>query len=104
MSKCVDIVIRGKVYSIKSEDEKHIQALSSFLNNKYDELSAVEGFDRLAKDYQNMMFQLNIADECLKYSDENKRLKEMIEDYEHQIYNLKHELITLQMKNTESKE
>lgn len=104
MSKFVDVVIREKVYSLKGEDAEHIQALSVFLNNKYDELSESDGFERLGKDYQNIMLQLNIADEYLRCAEENKRLKETIEDYEHQIYNLKHELITLQMKSVKGDE
>lgn len=104
MGKYVDVVIREKVYSIKGEDTGRIQILSEFLNSKYDEISEADGFDRMGKDYQNMMLQLNIADEYLKCADENKRLKETIGEYERQIYNLKHKLITLQMKNAKNEE
>lgn len=100
MSKCIDVVIREKVYSIKGDDAGHIQSLAAFLNSKYDEVYGLPEFDRLGKDYQNIMLQLNIADEYLKSVEENRKLKETIEDYENQIYNLKHELITLQMKSS----
>ena len=51
-----------------------------------------------------MMVQINIADEYLKCKDENRRLKEIVDDYEHQIYKLKHELITMRLKSKDNED
>ncbi len=104
MARYVDVVIDGKVYSLEHGDEEYIRRISSYLNNIYDEFSEVEGFKRRSSDYKNMMVQINIADEYLKCKDENRRLKEIVDDYEHQIYKLKHELITLRLKKEDSED
>lgn len=99
MTGYVDIVIDGKVYSIEHSDDDYAGRLSAYLNNKYEGLSEVEGFNRRSSDYRNMMVQINVADDYLKCKDENRRLKEIIDEYERQIYKLKHELITIRLKN-----
>lgn len=104
MSRYVDVVIDGKVYSLEHSDEEYTRRLSAYLNNKYEEFSDIDGFKRRSSDYKNMMLQINIADDYLKCKDENRRLKEIVDDYEHQIYKLKHELITMRLKNKDSED
>lgn len=104
MARYVDVIIDGKVYSIEHSDDDYARRLSAYLNSKYEEFSEVEGFKRRSSDYKNMMVQINIADDYLKCRDENRRLKEIVDDYEHQIYKLKHEIITLRLKNKDNED
>lgn len=104
MARYVDVIIDGKVYSLEYSDEEYARRLSAYLNNKYEEFSEVEGFSRRSSDYKNMMVQINVADDYLKCRDENRRLKEIVDDYEHQIYKLKHELITMRLKSKDNED
>ncbi len=104
MAKYIEVVIDGKVYSIEHSDEEYARRLSAYLNNKYQEFSEAKGYTKRNNEYKNMMLQVNIADDYLRCKDENNRLKDIVNDYEHQIFNLKHELITLRLKNEDSEE
>ena len=48
---------------------------------------------------QNMMLMLNLADDCFKARKKAASLEAKAEMMEKEIYNLKHELITNQLRN-----
>ena len=63
----------------------------------------MESYKRQPLDMQNVLLQLNIADDYFKAKRQISLLEEEIQGKEKELYNLKHELIATQIKleNTE---
>ena len=63
----------------------------------------MDSFRRQPLDTQNVLLQLNIADDYFKAKKQISLLEEEIQGKEKELYNLKHELIAAQIKleNTE---
>ena len=100
----IQVVIGGKVYTLSGyESEEYLQKVASYINNKITEYNKNESFKRLTLDMQNVLLQLNIADDYFKAKKQINILEEEIQTKEKELYNLKHELIASQIKleNTE---
>ncbi|MDE5866254.1 MAG: cell division protein ZapA, partial [Lachnospiraceae bacterium] len=67
------------------------------------EYGKVESFRRQPLDTQNVLLQLNIADDYFKAKQQIALLEEDLQNKEKELYDLKHELIASQIKleNTE---
>ena len=62
-----DVIIAGKVYTLGGyESEEYLQKVAGYLNGKINELKSVDGFLRQTPDYQNVLIQLNVADDYLR--------------------------------------
>ena len=95
----IDVLIDGKVYSLGgSETEGYVQQIATYLNGKIFQLKAQPGFLKMPEDYQSIMTYLNLADDYFKALQEAKAYKSQKEELEREIYSLKHELISVQMK------
>ena len=98
------VIIGGKVLTLTGfESEEYLQKVASYLNSKLSECGEIEGFNRQPIDMQNLMIQLNLADDYFKAKDQIRLLDEEIKEKEKELYDLKHELVTSQIKleNTE---
>ncbi len=94
-----EVIIGGKVFTLSGyESEEYLQKVASYINNKVTEYNKVDSFRRQALDIQNVLLQLNIADDYFKAKKQIGLLEEDIESKEKEIYDLKHELIAAQMK------
>ena len=59
-----EVIIGGKVLTLSGyESEEYLQRVASYINNKLTEYSKLDGFTRQTPDRQNILMQLNIADE-----------------------------------------
>lgn len=99
-----EVIIGGKVFTLSGyESEEYLQKVASYINNKMAEYAKVESFKRQPLDTQNVLLQLNIADDYFKAKKQIGLLEEEIQSKEKELYNLKHELIASQIKleNTE---
>ncbi len=99
-----EVIIGGKVFTLSGyESEEYLQKVASYINNKTAEYGKVESFKRQPLDTQNVLLQLNIADDYFKAKKQISLLEEEIQTKEKELYNLKHELIASQIKleNTE---
>ena len=99
-----EVIIGGKVFTLSGyESEEYLQKVASYINNKVAEYNKVEAFKRQTVDTQNVLLQLNIADDFFKAKKQISILEEEIDTKEKELYNLKHELIAAQIKleNTE---
>lgn len=99
-----EVIIGGKVFTLSGyESEEYLQKVASYINNKITEYNKSESFKRLTLDMQNVLLQLNIADDYFKAKKQINILEEEIQTKEKELYNLKHELIASQIKleNTE---
>lgn len=94
-----EVLINGNVYTLGgSEEQGYLQKVAAYINEKIGILKAQPGFTRQNKDYQEVMIYLNLADDYFKTLQEAKMFKAQKEELEKEIYSLKHELISVQMK------
>ena len=94
-----EVIIAGKVFTLSSyESDEYLQKVASYINNKVAEYSKVDSFKRQSLDTQNVLMQLNIADDYFKAKNQITRLEEEIQNKEKEMYDLKHELIASQIK------
>lgn len=99
-----EVIIGGKVFTLSgNESEEYLQKVANYINNKIAEYAKVEGFKRQPIDVQNVLIELNIADDYFKAKKQIEILQEQAEEKEKELYDLKHELIAAQIKleNTE---
>lgn len=94
-----EVIIGGKVFTLSGyESEEYLQKVASYINNKMSEYGKIEGFRRQPLDTQNVLLQLNIADDYFKAKKQISLLEEDITAKEKELYDLKHELIAAQIK------
>ncbi|MCR4851374.1 MAG: cell division protein ZapA [Lachnospiraceae bacterium] len=99
-----EVIIGGRVLTLSGfESEEYLQKVASYLNNKIAEYNKVDSFKRTSSEMQNILLQLNVADDYFKARKQIESLQEDIENKEKELYNIKHELIASQIKleNTE---
>lgn len=95
----VEVIIGGKVFTLSGyESEDYLQKVASYLNNKHNEYNKLTNYKRQSIDTQNILMQLNIADEYFKAKKQISLLEEELQRKEKELYDLKHELVSAQMK------
>ncbi|MBQ9765974.1 MAG: cell division protein ZapA [Lachnospiraceae bacterium] len=93
------VVIDGKVFTLCGyEEEEYLNKVASYINNKILELKQSEGFRRQNKETQNTLIHLNIADDYYKAKKQADLLEMELEDKNKELYEIKHDLISLQIK------
>ncbi len=99
-----DVIIAGKVYTLGGcESEEYLQRVAGYLNGKNSELRKMDGFLRQTPDYQNILLQLNVADDYFKAMEQLTELEARTESQENELYTLKHQLVTVQLKLEEAR-
>ena len=94
-----EVVIDGKVYTLSGyEGEEYLQKVAAYINNKINEFEAIEDYRHIPLNMKNTLIQLNIADDYFKALDRVKALEEDLDLKDRELYDLKHELITSQIK------
>ena len=94
-----EVIINGKVYTLSGyESEEYLQKVASYINNKINEYSKIDSFRRLPLDTQNVLLQLNVADDYFKAKKQISMLEEELQAKEKELYDLKHELISSQIR------
>ena len=95
----IEVVIGGKVVTLSgSESEEYLQKVASYINNKIAEYNNVDSFRRQPADMQNVLLLLNIADDYFKAKKQIDILEEELKRKEKELYDLKHDLISSQIK------
>lgn len=101
-----EVIIGGKVFTLSGyESEEYLQKVASYINNKITEYNKVDSFRRQSTDMQNVLLQLNVADDFFKAKKQISLLEDEVRAKEKELYDLKHELISFQIKleNAEKK-
>lgn len=94
-----EVIIGGKVFTLSGyESEEYLQKVASYINNKLNEYTKVESFRRQPMDTQHVLLQLNIADDYFKAKKQISVLEEELQAKEQELYDIKHELISTQIK------
>ncbi len=95
----VTVTIAGKSFKLSGYDPEYLNKVADYINQKHDECTSKESFRMLSFDLQSIFLQLNIADDYFNAIKEIEQLKEEIEKKNNEIYDIKHELVTQQMKH-----
>ena len=62
-----EVIIGGKVFTLSGyESEEYLQKVASYINNKIAEYNKVDSFRRQPLDLQNVLLQINLADDYFK--------------------------------------
>ena len=99
-----EVLIGGKVYTLSGfEGEEYLQKVSSYLNHKISECANTEGYRKQSADTRNILLAINIVDDYFKAKKQADSLENDVEHKDKEMYDLKHELITSQIRleNTE---
>ena len=94
-----EVVIGGKSYTLSgSESAEYLQRVAFYINNKLSEYNKIESFRKQSSEFRNILLELNIADDLFKAKQKIVDLEEELERKEKELYDLKHELISSQIK------
>ena len=95
-----EVLIGGKVFTILSgfESEEYLQRVSTYLNHKLEECSSSDGYRKQSAETRSILLALNIADDYFKAKKQGGTLESDIEAKDKEMYDLKHELISVQIK------
>ncbi len=93
------VVIGGKVYTLSGyESEEYLQKVAGYINGKLVDFKKSDSFRRQTLEIQSTMINLNIADDYFKAKKVADELENDMEHKDKETYDLKHELISLQIK------
>lgn len=94
-----EVVIDGKVYTLSGyEGEEYLQKVAAYINNKISEFDGIEDYRHIPLNMKNTLIQLNIADDYFKAKAQVEKLERDLENKEKELYDLKHDLISNQVK------
>lgn len=100
-----EVIIGGKVFTLSGyESEEYLQKVASYINNKVNEYNKIDSFRRQPMDTQAVLLQLNIADDYFKAKKQITALEEELQAKDKELCDLKHELISAQIKLESSEE
>ncbi len=95
-----EVLIGGKVYTLSGyEGEEYLQRVASYINSKINEFDSMDSFRRFSADMKATLLQLNIADDYFKARGQVEKLEREIEAKDKEIYDLKHDLISSQIRS-----
>ena len=94
-----EVLIDGNIYTLAGAEEKsYFQKVAAYINDKLEQMRLQPGFTKQNDNYQTVMVELNIADDYFKAVDRLKAMERQKADMEREMYSLKHELVSTQMK------
>jgi len=95
----IEVIIGGKVYYISGyESEEYLQKVASYINSKIGDFEGEDAYKRLNSQYQNLLLLLNMADDYFKAKARIDLLEEELASKDNDLCNIKHELISTQIK------
>ena len=97
------VVIGGKIITLGVyESEEYFQKVASYINNKIAELSEMPGYSRQPMETKHTLLSLNITDDYFKAKKQAEIFEQDLQQKDQEMYELKHELISLRMKLDEA--
>ncbi len=94
-----EVLIGGKVFTLSGfESEEYLQKVSTYLNHKMAECTNIAGYQRQSQEMRSTLLALNIADDYFKAKRQGAALELDVEQKDKEMYDLKHELISTQIK------
>ena len=96
----VEVYINGKPITLSGdESEEYIQKVASYINGKIGEFKRIDAFNSMTTERQNILIEINIADDYFKAKERIDELERELQNKDNELYELKHDLISAQMKN-----
>ncbi len=94
------VLIDGKQITLAGyEEEEYLQKVANYINRKIAGFSEVPGYGRMASELKGTLLSLNIADDYFKAKKQAEALEESMEAKDRDAYDLKQDLVTMQMEN-----
>ena len=85
-----EVIIGGKVLTVSgNESAEYLQRVAAYINNKLNEYNKMDSFKRQSLDKQNMLIQLNMADDYFKAKNQIELLEQDLRAKENELYALK---------------
>lgn len=99
----VEVLIDGKVYNLGGyESEEYMQKIANYINSKLEEVKKLESFPYQSIELRHILMYINLGDEYFKSRKRMDSLQEEVEMKDRLIYDLKHELIDIQLTSEAS--
>ncbi len=97
------VIIGGKIITLGGyESEEYFQKVASYINRKIEELSEMPGYSRQPVETKHTLISLNITDDYFKAKKQAEIFEQDLQQKDQEMYNLKHELISLRMQIEEA--
>ena len=94
-----EVLIEGKIYTLSGyESEEYLQKVATYINSKLVEFKKIDGYSRQSRENKSMLLELNIADDYFKAKKQVEMVEEELEEKVRELYDLKHELIRVQIQ------
>lgn len=94
-----EVLIDGKVFTLSGfESEEYLQKVATYLNHKIEDCNANDGYRKQNAETRSVLLALNVADDYFKAKKQGNSLESDIELKDKEMYDLKHELISAQIK------
>ena len=98
------VLIGGKIITLSGyETEEYLQKVATYMNNKLAELSESPGYSHQPMETKHTLLSLNIADDYFKAKKQAEIYEQDLQQKDKEMYDLKHELISLQVQIENSK-
>lgn len=101
MSKAIDVevLIGDKQCTIRGDEgSEYIQKIAAHINDKLSELKLQEGYATLDIEMKNILLAINLTDDYYKAVQELQELQAECQEKEREIFDMKHELVSMQSK------
>ena len=93
------VLIGGKIMTLSGyESEEYLQKVAYYINNKMTELGQLPGYSRQSLETKHTLLDLNVADDYFKAKRLAELFEEELETKDRESYELKHDLITSQVR------
>ena len=93
----VEVIINGKQYTLSGyESSEYLQKIANHINDKIAEFKEQDGYLRLDTEMKNILLAINLSDEYYKALKDSNDIKKENEEMEKEIFDIKHEMLTMQ--------
>jgi len=93
------VLIDGKIIKLSGyESEEYLQKVAAYINGKIAEFSEMPGYTRLSAETKQTLLSLNVADDFFKARAQAELFESDSQDKDKEMYDLKHDLIALQIQ------
>lgn len=95
----VQVLIGGKIYNLGGyESDEYLQKVAGYLDQRIAEVSQDDKSKYQSYDMKRVLVELNIADDYFKAKKQAELLEEEIRAKDKELYDIKHEMIAVQLK------
>ena len=101
----VEVIIEGKKYTLCGyESAEYLQRIAAHINGKYNKFKEKSLYNGMSRELKNTLLSINLADDYFKAKEQADELLQDIEQKEKEIFDMKHEIITLKQQLDKNKD